>query len=86
MALTCATLWSQSLVDNPPAGTPVPGELIVKMTPNVKPHDLLGAGLMVNGLPAQLQWRESLSELSGIHLFAFDDVSMNGDEVLRALN
>jgi len=30
-------LQAQTLVHNPPAGTPVPGELIVKLDPNVKP-------------------------------------------------
>jgi len=79
-------LQAQTLVHNPPAGTPVPGELIVKLDPNVKPHDLTADGLTVNGLPAGMELRETLSELASIYLFSYDDVAMDGEEVLRSLN
>ncbi len=79
-------LQAQTLVNNPPAGTPVPGELIVKLDPNVKPHDLTADGLTVNGLPAGMELRETLSELASIYLFSYDDVALDGEEVLRSLN
>ena len=73
---------AQSLINNPPAGTPVPGELIVKLNPHVKPHDLTLPGFLPAG---QLEWESILSELSHIHLFSYDDVALDGEEVLDAL-
>ena len=73
---------AQSLINNPPAGTPVPGELIVKLTPHVKPHDLTLPGFLPAG---QLEWEAALSELSHIHLFRYDDVALDGEEVLDVL-
>ena len=64
VGLMCSSLAAQTLVHNPPAGTPVPGELIVKLDPNVKPHDLTADGVNVNGLPAGMELRETLSELA----------------------
>ena len=86
VGLMCSSLAAQTLVYNPPAGTPVPGELIVKLDPNVKPHDLTADGVNVNGLPAGMELRETLSELASIYLFNYDDVALDGEEVLRSLN
>jgi len=86
VGLMCSSLAAQTLVHNPPAGTPVPGELIVKLDPNVKPHDLTADGVNVNGLPAGMELRETLSELASIYLFSYDDVALDGEEVLRSLN
>ena len=86
LGLMCPALLAQTLVSNPSAGTPVPGELIVKLDPNVKPHDLTADGVNVNGLPAGMELRETLSELASIYLFSYDDVALDGEEVLRSLN
>ena len=86
VGLMCSSLAAQTLVQNPPAGTPVPGELIVKLDPNVKPQDLTADGVNVNGLPAGMELRETLSELASIYLFSYDDVALDGEEVLRSLN
>ena len=85
--LVAGLLWpaashAQSLIDNPPAGTPVPGELIVKLNPHVKPHDLTLPGFLPAG---QLEWMSTLSELSHIFLFHYDDVALDGEDVLDAL-
>ena len=77
---------AQNVFDAPPAGTPVPGELIVKLNANVKPQDISADGVNVNGLPAGMELRETLSELASIYLFNYDDVALDGEEVLRALN
>ena len=84
LAVSMAT--GQSLVQNPPAGTPVPGELIVKIDQRVKPHDLTGGGLKVNGIDAGLEWMETLSELASIHLLSYDETAFEAVEVLRALS
>ena len=86
VSLMCSSLAAQTLVHNPPAGTPVPGELIVKLDPNVKPHDLTADGVNVNGLPAGMELRETLSELASIYLYSYDDVALDGEAVLRSLN
>ena len=85
--LVTGLLWpaapnAQSLIDNPPAGTPVPGELIVKLNPHVKPHDLTLPGFLPAG---QLEWMSTLSELSHIFLFHYDDLALDGEDVLDAL-
>ena len=82
----CSSILAQNVIDTPPAGTPVPGELIVKLNANVKPQDISADGVNVNGLPAGMELRETLSELASIYLFSYDDVALDGDEVLRALN
>ena len=74
---------AQNVFDAPPAGTPVPGELIVKLNANVKPQDISADGVNVNGLPAGMELRETLSELASIYLFNYDDVALDGEEVLR---
>lgn len=86
LGLMCSTLAAQTLVQNPPAGTPVPGELIVKLDPNVKPQDLTAEGVLVHGFPAGMELRETLSELASIFLFSYDDVALDGEEVVRSLN
>ena len=86
LGLLCYTLVAQTLVHNPPAGTPVPGELIVKLDPNVKPQDLTANGLLVHGMPAGMELRETLSELASIFLFSYDAVALDGEEVVRSLN
>ena len=86
LGLMCSSLAAQTLVHNPPAGTPVSGELIVKLDANVKPQDLTANGVLVHGLPAGMELRETLSELASIFLFSYDDVALDGEEVVRSLN
>ena len=86
LGLMCSTLAAQTLVQNPPAGTPVPGELIVKLDPNVKPQDLAVEGVLVQGVPVGMELRETLSELASIFLFSYDDVALDGEEVVRSLS
>ena len=77
LGLMCSTLAAQTLVQNPPAGTPVPGELIVKLDPNVKPQDLAVEGVLVQGVLVGMELRETLSELASIFLFSYEDVALD---------
>ena len=86
LCLTCSLAIGQSLVQNPPAGTPVPGELIVKMRDGIKPHDLLVDEFQVNGIPAGLELKETLSPLASIYLFSYDEMAFSDVDVLRALS
>ena len=86
LCLTCSLAIGQSLVQNPPAGTPVPGELIVKMRDGIKPHDLLVYDFQVNGIPVGLELKETLSPLASIYLFSYDDMAFSDVGVLRALS
>ena len=86
VSLSCATSWGQKTIQNPPAGTAVPGEVIVKLDKRFQPEAITDKGIFYHGIPADLQLKETLSELSGIHLFSYDDVAMNEDMMLRTLN
>ena len=54
----------------------------MKLNPHVKPHDLTLPGFLPAG---QLEWMSTLSELSHIFLFHYDDVALDGEDVLDAL-
>ena len=69
-----------------PAGTAVPGEVIVKLDKRFQPEAITDKGIFYHGIPADLQLKETLSALSGIYLFSYDDVAMNEDMMLRTLN
>ena len=86
VSLSCATSWGQKTIQNPPAGTAVPGEVIVKLDKRFQPEAITDKGIFYHGIPADLQLKETLSALSGIHLFSYDDVAMNEDMMLRTLN
>ena len=86
VSLSCLTGWGQKAIKNPPAGTVVPGEVIVKVDTRFKPGALTAKGLFHHGIPANLQLEATLSELSGIYLFTYDDVAMGEDMLLRTLN
>ena len=86
VSLSCLTGWSQKAIKNPPAGTVVPGEVIVKLDTRFKPGALTDKGLFHHGIPANLQLEATLSELSGIYLFTYDDVAMGEDMLLRTMN
>ena len=86
VSLSCLTGWGQKAIKNPPAGTVVPGEVIVKLDTRFKPGALTDKGLFHHGIPANLQLEATLSELSGIYLFTYDDVAMGEDMLLRTLN
>lgn len=76
---------AQGPVLNPPSGTPVPGEFIVKLDGKTKPHDLTSASAFSQGLPEGLVLRETLSELASIYLFSLGDASADSEEVLRTI-
>ena len=86
VSLSCATSWGQKTIQNPPAGTAVPGEVIVKLDNRFQPEAITDKGIFYHGIPADLQLKETLSALSGIYLFSYDDVAMNEDMMLRTLN
>ena len=86
LSLSCATGWGQKTIQNPPGGTPVPGEVIVKLDARFQPEAITDKGIFYHGIPAQLQLKQTLSELSGIYLFGYDDVAMSADMMLRVLN
>ena len=86
VSLSCATSWGQKTIQNPPAGTAVPGEVIVKLDKRFQPEAITDKGIFYHGIPADLQLKETLSALSGIYLFSYDDVAMNEDMMLRTLN
>ena len=86
VSLSCATSWGQKTIQNPPAGTAVPGEVIVKLDTRFQPEAITDKGIFYHGIPADLQLKETLSALSGIYLFSYDDVAMNEDMMLRTLN
>ena len=86
VSLSCATSWGQKTIQNPPAGTAVPGEVIVKLDKRFQPEAITDKGIFYHGIPADLQLKETLSALSGIYLFNYDDVAMNEDMMLRTLN
>ena len=76
---------AQGPVLNPPSGTPVPGEFIVKLDGKTKPQDLTSASAFSQGLPEGLVLRETLSELASIYLFSLGDASADSEEVLRTI-
>ena len=86
VSLSCATSWGQKTIQNPPAGTAVPGEVIVKLDKRFQPEVITDKGIFYHGIPADLQLKETLSALSCIYLFSYDDVAMNEDMMLRSLN
>ena len=86
VSLFCASSWGQKTIQNPPAGTAVPGEVIVKLDNRFQPEAITDKGIFYHGIPADLQLKETLSALSGIYLFSYDDVAMNEDMMLRTLN
>ena len=77
--------FGQQKVPTPPAGTPVPGEVIVKLNGKFQPDALTDKGLFYHGIPAGLELKQTLSELSSIYLFSYDDVAMGEKMLLRAL-
>ena len=84
--LAVSSAWTQKPIQSPPAGTPVPGEVIVKFQKKFTPETLTGKGLVYHGISADLELKETLSGLAGIHLFSYDDVAMGEEMLLRALN
>ena len=86
LCLVQATTWAQKPIKSLPAGTPVPGEVIVKFEQKFTPEALTDKGLFYHGIPADLQLKETLSELAAIHLFSYDDEAMNEAMLLRVLN
>ena len=64
----------------------MPGEVIVKLDKRFQPEAITDKGIFYHGIPADLQLKETLSALSGIYLFSYDDVAMNEDMLLRTLN
>ena len=76
---------AQGPVLNPPSGTPVPGEFIVKLDGKTKPQDLTSASAFSQGLPEGLVLRETLSELASIYLFSLEEASADSEEVLRTI-
>ena len=64
----------------------MPGEVIVKLDNRFQPEAITDKGIFYHGIPADLQLKETLSALSGIYLFSYDDVAMNEDMMLRTLN
>jgi len=77
-------VWGQSKIQQPPAGTPVPGEIIVKMSKGVKSAGLLMDVSLLNGMNTDLTHVRELSPLAGIHLLAFGE-GVDGDQLLGAL-
>ncbi|MDA0945684.1 MAG: S8 family serine peptidase [Bacteroidetes bacterium] len=77
-------VWGQSKIQQPPAGTPVPGEIIVKMSKGVKSAGLLMDVSLLNGVHTDLTHVRELSPLAGIHLLAFGE-GVDGDQLLGAL-
>jgi hypothetical protein len=63
----------------------VSGEVIVMLLPEVDHQSLTKALLRETGLESNLKYLKELSELSNIHLFAFDEADMNEDDLLRIL-
>ena len=84
--LAVSSAWAQKPIQSPPAGTPVPGEVIVKFQKKFTPETLTDKGLVYHGISADLELKETLSGLAGIHLFSYDDVAMGEEMLLRALN
>ena len=84
--LAVSSAWAQKPIQSPPAGTPVPGEVIVKFQKKFTPETLTDKGLVYHGISAGLELKETLSGLAGIHLFSYDDVAMGEEMLLRALN
>ena len=84
--LAVSSAWAQKPIQSPPAGTPVPGEVIVKFQKKFTPETLTAKGLVYHGISADLELKETLSGLAGIHLFSYDDVAMGEEMLLRALN
>ena len=78
--------FGQKTIANPPAGTPVPGEVIVKLNGKFQASALTDKGLFYHGIPAGLELKQTLSELSSIHLFSYDDEAMGEEMLLRSLN
>ena len=86
LCLSQSSAWAQKPIQSPPAGTPVPGEVIVKFQKKFTPETLTDKGLVYHGISADLELKETLSGLAGIHLFSYDDVAMGEEMLLRALN
>ena len=84
--LALSSTWAQKPIQSPPAGTPVPGEVIVKFQKKFTPETLTDKGLVYHGISADLELKETLSGLAGIYLFSYDDVAMGEEMLLRALN
>ena len=84
-SLVGSALMAQGPVLNPPSGTPVPGEFIVKLDGKTKPQDLTSVSAFSQGLPEGLVLRETLSELASIYLFSLGDASADSEEVLRTI-
>ena len=75
--------FGQKTIANPPAGTPVPGEVIVKLDGKFQASALTDKGLFYHGIPAGLELKQTLSELSSIYLFSYDDEAMGEEMLLR---
>ena len=60
VSLSCATSWGQKTIQNPPAGTAVPGEVIVKLDNRFQPEAITDKGIFYHGIPADLQLKETL--------------------------
>ncbi|MDA9756516.1 hypothetical protein N9V29_06075, partial [Flavobacteriales bacterium] len=73
--LAVSSAWAQKSIQSPPAGTPVPGEVIVKFQKKFTPETLTDKGLVYHGISADLELKETLSGLASIHLFSYDDVA-----------
>ena len=86
LGLSAGTVCAQKAIQNPPAGTPVPGEIIVKLDTRFKPEAITDKGMFYHGISADLQLDETLSERSGIYLFSYDDVAMSEEMILRTVN
>ena len=86
LGLTSVSGLAQKTIKTPPAGTPVPGEVIVKLDSRFAPESITNKGLFHHGIAADLELKESLSELSGIYLFSYDDLAMSEDMIVRTLN
>ena len=81
-----SSAWAQKPIQSHRAGTPVPGEVIVKFQKKFTPEALTDKGLVYHGMSADLQLKETLSELAGIHLFSYDEAALGEEVLLRALN
>ena len=86
LGLISVSSLAQKTIKNPPAGTPVPGEVIVKLDARFAPESITDKGLFHHGIPADLHLKESLSELAGIYLFSYNDEAMSEDMIVRTLN
>ena len=58
----------------------------MKFQKKFTPEFLTDKGLVYHGISADLQLKETLSELAGIHLFSYNDAAMGEEVLLRALD